>query len=142
MDYRYHRSSALDRLTTRQAWILFALAFAWAVAANCAHTPPNLSPQARTAFNADQVVVKLGQIQTTVIDANHTGGVPDRVEVPIVQFTVAALKTIRDVPNGWLATVQTGLAQLKAALSPDDLKTYAVYFLLIDTVLTTAGGAE
>lgn len=98
--------------------------------------PPTVTtPQGRAAVTADSVVLRLGELQGAAIQANQQGGLSDRTSVLVVQFTVGALKTIKDVPSGWQATVTTGYRTLKSALSPADLQRLQVPLLAVDLLL-------
>lgn len=70
--------------------------------------PVTASAPAKVAFRADQVVLRLEEFQTFIIDQATSGQIPTPTARIIVKWTVAAVTTIGQTPNGWQPTVLTG----------------------------------
>ena len=102
----------------------------------CAKTPPNLTPQAQAAFKADQVLVRVGELQDTAIALNKTTPptLNDHDAVLGVRFTVLALKTIHDTPSGWRVTVLNAYDTLKQNLPPPTKAQLQSTFDLLDAL--------
>lgn len=123
---------------TRMLSVLL-VAVALALAPACHKAPPNLTPAAHAAFNADQVVQRIGELQDTAIALNHATpqGLKDADAVLVVTFTVSALKTIQHTPDGWRPTVLAAYAELKQNLPPPARQSLSTIFLTVDTVLAS-----
>lgn len=90
-----------------------------AMGATCGH--PDMTPEARQAYYADQVSLRVSELQALTIAANE--GTPklidDATAITIVKFTVQASRVLREVPNGWMAVVKPAYDGLKLALPAD-----------------------
>jgi hypothetical protein len=100
------------------------------------------TPAGKAAWNADLFVQRAGELQSAAISANQQGALSDKTAVRIVQFTVGAIQTAKSTPDGWQAAVLTGYASLKSALSPDELRQFAVPLATLDALLAALGGAQ
>lgn len=80
---------------------------------NCASAPPNVSPQAAVAFKADQIVVRVNELQRAATAANAAGSLDTNLTRQIVTWTVAADKILKDTPQGWVATLKASWEQVK-----------------------------
>lgn len=72
----------------------------------CVHPPPNLSPRGQVAFNADQVVVRINELQSAAIQANTDGALDNAITQVVVEFSISARNTLGALPDGWQATVK------------------------------------
>lgn len=122
------------RLTRAHAAIFVVLLTCSACTANA---PPNLSPVARQAFTNTRVIKGLDLIRDTAVSANAQ--VPPLVSTDttrkIVAYHRSALLVIRDVPNGWKATVMTGLTETVRGLPPAESQLLGPYVALVTTIL-------
>jgi len=127
---------ALYAVPISGAVVATGLAF---TSAACAHTPPNLTPEAQAAFKADQVLVRVGELQDAAIALNKTTppALSDRDAVMVVRFTTLAMKTIHDVPSGWKVTVVNAYTTLKQNLPPASKTQLAAVFDTIDLLLAS-----
>lgn len=82
-------------------------------AAGCAHPPTFQSPIGQHAYTADQISLRVNELQSAAIAANSNGGLPTGTTRMIVEFAVAADKTLAAVPNGWQATLRAAWAETK-----------------------------
>lgn len=104
----------------------------------CAPKNANLSPAGREAYTADQIVIRLGELQDAAIAANKSGGLADGPAIKIVQFTVDGAKTCKAVPAGWQATLKAGWLTLKAQLDAAVRTKLGAAWAVLDAIL---GGA-
>lgn len=83
-------------------------------------TPPSTiqTPQGQAAYRADQVVVRLNELQNVAITANQQGQLPTATTRVIVQFVVTADRALAASPQGWQAIVKQGWAALVQELPP------------------------
>lgn len=94
-----------------------ALVLGLALLAPACHTPVSVqTPAGQVAYTADQIVLRVNELQTAAIQAQATGGLSEATTRRIVQFAVAADKTLKDTPAGWQVTVATAWKETKAAL--------------------------
>lgn len=81
----------------------------------CAH-PTFQSPVGQKAYTADQIVVRVNELENAAIAANTSKALSDDATRPIVEFCVAADKTLAATPNGWQATLETAWTAAKAKI--------------------------
>lgn len=93
------------------------------------------TPAGRAAYSADQVVLRIGELQTATIDANRGGALSDAIAIKVVRFCVDANKTLKAVPSGWQPTVATAYHQLRAELTDRDRQSIALYIAALDALL-------
>lgn len=99
---------AMER--TRRIFCVLTVA---ALMAACA--PKDLPPDVKPAYTANEVLIRVDELQKTVIalyDGTPRGITKERADL-IVGFTVDAAKTLRAVPQGWQATIKAGWNTLK-----------------------------
>lgn len=81
------------------------------------HAPVTVTtPQGRAAYTADQVAVRINELQNAAIAAQQQGQLPTATTRTIVQFCVGADATLAQVPAGWVVSLQTAWATTKANL--------------------------
>lgn len=78
------------------------------------------TPQAKSAYTADQVVIRLGELQNVIIDGQKAGVVPLATARDLVTWiagdnklnppVLGAVDVLKAAPDGWKATIQTGWA--------------------------------
>lgn len=103
----------------------------------CASAPPNLSPQATTAWHQHEIQKDLDLIRDVAQEAN--------AQVPPILSTAAtraitlwhrtAITLVHDQPSGWQQQVQDGLTALQTNLSAPDYARIARYVALAKAVL-------
>src|SRR5690349_17283442 len=97
----------LLRTFTRICGISIIVALSLSVPA-CSHTPPTVTTaEGQRAYHADQVVIRVNELQNAAIQAEATGGLPTDTTRTIVQFCVMANKTLATAPLGWPQTLLT-----------------------------------
>lgn len=100
----------------RKALRLALLAGMLLITTGC-HAPVTITtPQGQTAFKADQIVVRVNELQAAAIKAEAGGALATDLTRAIVTFAVAADKTLAMTPNGWQAAVLTSWVQTKQQL--------------------------
>lgn len=103
------------------------------------------TPQGKTAYSADAIVVRVNELQAAAIQAEATKGISTATATTIVKFTVDADKVLKATPAGWQATVATLWAQAKKNIPAAQLQnqSIAAVVLAVDTVLAAyAGGTR
>lgn len=99
----------------------YALPFVLILALSGAACSPPVTVQTtagKAAFTADQVVLRVNELQAAAIQANANGALPTATTRLIVEFAVGADKTLKEAPNGWQATVSKAWAETKGKLPP------------------------
>lgn len=95
----------------------------------CHPAPPNLDPATTRMWQADQVQVILGELQHTAISFNTVKVCPDPAAPAVchpvlsdkntglvVDTVMAALRVLKQAPEGWNATGLAALNQVAEAL--------------------------
>ncbi len=88
-------------------------------AVGCSQNPTPATPLAAQALTADAIVVRVNEVQASVIQACgpavtcQPGSLSTTLARDIVQTCIDLRTTLRAVPDGWRATVKTGWAQAK-----------------------------
>lgn len=75
-----------------------------------------VTPQGRTAYTADQIGVRVNELENAAITANGSNVLPLATTRTIVEFAVAADKTLAATPTGWSATLAVAWNQAKAKI--------------------------
>lgn len=84
---------------------------------NILTAPPSVvTQQGKVAYTADQVVVRINELENTAIAANNDGSLKDDVAISIVKFCVSADKTAKTTPDGLKPALKTGWAELQKNL--------------------------
>lgn len=95
-----------------KVWLLLGL-LALSACATHHYIPVQVPAEARATYAADQVVLRLNEFQTLIIDEATAGRIP----LPIARQTVTWLIKVRTIigqtPNGWQAQALTGWELLK-----------------------------
>jgi hypothetical protein len=103
--------------------------------AGCAANPNVTTPSGKAAQAALEISTRVGELQNAAIAANTSGSLSDRDSVTIVKFTVAAQQTLKDLPNGWQASLKTAYASMKAALDASVRTKLAVALSTLDALI-------
>jgi hypothetical protein len=102
-------------------WIVLALA----VSSCAAHQPPTLPPGGQTIVIAKQAAVAIGTLQGAAIGLNKIQvcdpqpchpALSDHNTGIVVDAATDALKAMRAVPDGWLATADAALERVTTRL--------------------------
>ena len=105
------------------------------------HPPSTITTgPAQIAFSADQVTIRVNELQNAAIAAEANGSLPTATARTIVQFAVSADKTLATTPAGWQATLQTAWAQVKAQVGTISNPTVALAFGAADAIISVLGG--
>ena len=110
----------------RFALVLAVLAF------GCASAPPNLTPQAHTAFHNTQVIKALDLIRDIAIDANAQQ--PELLSTDttrmIVQYHKASLVIIKATDTGWKTAIIAATEEVLKNLPPNEKALLTPYVTL------------
>lgn len=104
----------------------------------CAPPPPNLTPQAVTAFNSQRVQTALDIIRDTArtAAAQVPPVIPQTTANRVNDWHEAAITIVHAAGVGWQATVQASLDALLANLPAADAALLRPYVTLAKTILT------
>lgn len=120
--------------------LVFTIALVVTLAGVACHRPVTIvTPAGQAAFTADQVVMRVNELQAAAIQAEATGGLPTATTRVIVQFCVDADKTLAATLSGWRATVSTAWTQTKARLPVITNPAVQAAINAIDVVLALQG---
>ena len=105
--------------------------------AACAPPATITTQPGKTAYTADQIVVRVNELQNAASAANATvpPSLPTNTTRTIVQFCVAADKTLASTPIGWQATVATAWATAKAQIPVQTNPSIIAAMSAVDVVL-------
>ena len=85
--------------------ILAALSLGSLVLPAC-HAPVTVTtPAGQTAYTADQIAIRVGELQNAAIQAEATGSLPTAQARIIVTYCVQASQVLQATPAGWAQTV-------------------------------------
>lgn len=119
--------------------LILALALGATVA--CHHTPPNITtPAGKVAFSADQVLVRVGELQKAAIQAEATGGLSTAQARVIVGWTTPAAKVLKETPNGAQASLSASWTVAKQKAGPITNPAILALMSAVDVALATLGG--
>lgn len=121
-------------------YTLCSLVFVLGLSAACVPPASIQTPAGHVAYTADQIVLRVNELQNAAIQANAAGALPDATTRLIVQFAVAADTTLAATPAGWQQTLITAWAAVKAQLPATLNTSVGVAVGAIDVVLATIGG--
>jgi hypothetical protein len=105
------------------------------------HAPVTIvTPQGQAAYTADQVVVRINELENAAIAANAANaatpqGLGTSATRTIVAFAVSADTTLAQVPAGWQATVKTAWAAAKMQLGTLSNPLIVALMSAVDAVL-------
>jgi len=134
----------MDRTTkmsrqTRAELLVFIVALGVLALTCIACPPPSVqTPAGKTAYAADQVVLRIGELQTAAIDANAAGELSTETTRHVVQFTVDAAKTLKASPDGWHTTVGPAYVGMKNQLAPAERARLGPYLGILDAIMENA----
>lgn len=94
-----------------------------------------ITPQGKIAYTADQIVVRVNELQNAAIQANTTNGLDTNSTRTIVQFCLAANGLLRSTPSGWQQTLQVAWMDAKVKLAGVKNQTVLTAMSLVDAVL-------
>jgi hypothetical protein len=106
------------------------------------HAPVSVTtPQGKVAYTADQIAIRIGELQNAAIQANASNGLSTDTTRIIVQFSVDANRVLAATPSGWQATVAQLWTATKNRLGPGIFTNTAIAAAVsaVDTVLAAFG---
>lgn len=116
--------------------ILLALLLLGTPLATGCHPPATIvTDPGKRAYTADQVVVRVNELQNAAIAANANGSLPEATTRTIVEFCVSADQTLAATPQGWQATLTAAWAETKAKLPPITNPAITAAISAVDVVL-------
>lgn len=126
----------------------FAAVCAALVLSGCAaKAPASLSPIGVRAWQANEAVLTLGQVQKTAIGLNaiqkcDNAAPPvcgpilsDKNTRVVIDAVEAGVKSIQQLPSGWRASTTTALANVRAQLDTAGKTNLSAWLAVVDTFL-------
>src|SRR5678809_427812 len=112
----------------------------------CAKTPPTLTPVGARAWQANEAVLALNQLQSAAIGLNQIQVCPptpchsvlsDANTRTVVVTTTSARNAIGAAPASWKAVAQSGLTQIAMQLDAAGKTTLAAYLTAANAIVTS-----
>lgn len=104
--------------------------------AGCApKNAPDLTPSAKAAYTATQVIERLQNLQNAAIQAEAQKQLDTPTTRIIVTFTRDTTRVLKETPAGWQATVLKAWDQVKRDVPSAALPTVQVYWSAVDIAL-------
>lgn len=101
--------------------------------------PKTLPPELKPSYEANEVLLRIQELQTTVINLNHMsppGVTKDRAD-KIVEWTTTSAKAIKNTLAGdWKTTVKEGWNTLKKQIGIPESGLQSTW-LLVDYIIST-----
>lgn len=99
--------------------------------------PPNLSPQATTAWYGTQVIKVIDLVRDTAVDANKVSPplLSTNTTRMLVNWHRSALDIVHQAPAGWPNAVVTGLVEVVRNLPETEKTILQPYVTLLITVV-------
>jgi hypothetical protein len=106
---------------------------------SCAKTPASLGPAGITDFQTLQIGHDLDLIRDIAQEASKTSPpvLSRDIAVKVTLWHKAAVQTLASRPQGWKATIQTGLDGVLSTLTEKDRAVLLPYVTLLRTVLAS-----
>lgn len=104
----------------------------------CVKAPPNLTPQAVSAFNNTRVQKTLDLLRDTVDDGTKTTPpiFSKATDVKVATWHKSALTIIHSTGNGWKSAIMTSLDELPKDLPPAEAKIIKDYITLAKAIIS------
>ena len=99
--------------------------------------PKDLPPDVKPAFTANEILIRVDELQKTVIaafDSTPRGISKERADL-IVRFTVDAAKVLREVPVGWQSSVKAAWNALKTRIGTPESQLQTLWSI-VDRLIT------
>ncbi len=118
--------------------LMFALCLTFTAVA-CHPAPPAITPQAQAAFYGTQAIHGLDLLRNFAVDAEKQNPklISTETMLKVVRYHRVSIVMIHDIPNGWKATVLTGLDEAVKNLPTDEGQKLAPYVALVKSILET-----
>ena len=108
----------------------------------CQRPPTIVTPQGKTAYTADQIAVRVNELQNAAIVAESSGGMATADTRIVVSFAVSANQILAKTPAGWQTTVSQSWVEAKRHLPAQKNPTVVAAMGAVDVVLAVYGGAQ
>ena len=103
-----------ERVSLNTVRWLIAVALVAIVVASACHTPVTIvTPAGKVAYAANEVAIRVGELQKTAIAAEASGAIPTTVARIIITWTTESAKVLGATPAGWGTTVATSWGEVK-----------------------------
>lgn len=79
---------------------------------------PKISPNQKPLSYANEVLLRVYELQTTAIDLTNTKQITKEQGTIIVEFTVATAKVLKEMPSGWQGMVRGAWDTINIKIGP------------------------
>lgn len=93
------------------------------------------TPEGHIAYAADQVSLRVTELERTAISANAAGKLSEADTRVILTFADAAQKTLAQTPQGWQASLKTAWQATRGQLSSSTNPAIASAVSLVDALM-------
>jgi hypothetical protein len=125
------------------------IAVALAVGSSCAKAPPSLSPAGVQVWKLNEVVVSVGTIQHAAIELNKVQIcepapcrplLSDQNTRSVIDVVSVTLRTLRAIPQGWPAIVDSALVEITNRLDTFGQQKLKPYIEAVRVLLSALRG--
>lgn len=99
------------------------------------HMPPNLTPEAASAWKRHEIQKDLDVVRDIAVDAEKQKVLKEATTRKVVEWHRQAILTINAGTAGWQASIAKGLDGLKDVIPADEYPTLTLYIALAKTVI-------
>lgn len=128
----------------RAIFLMIVLALGVCALPAC-HAPVTVQTEAgKIAFTADQIAIRVGELQNAAIAAEASGGLSTSTTRVIVTFCVSSSKVLQKTPAGWQQTVSNSWLEVKKQIPAAELTKPAIAATVssVDVVLAAYLGGN
>ncbi len=121
-------------------FLLAAVLSSAAVFSACTPPPTIVTEPGRRAYSADQIAVRVIELQNATISAEADHLLPTPTARTIVNFCIDSADVLQTTPAGWMPTLQLSWLKVKAQIGEPASQAVRTAMAAIDLVLMTSGG--
>jgi hypothetical protein len=99
----------------------------------CARPTTIQTPEAKRAYDANEVVKRINEFQAATIEASDTQQIPVATARTIVQWCVASLEALKGAPQGWDEVLRRSWQQVKPEV--EKLPKLSHWAIVVDALL-------
>lgn len=96
---------------------LIGLALMLSLTVACTPPPTIVTTPGKTAFTADQIVIRVNELMNAAIAANTAKALDDATTKIVVQWTLSADQILAATPSGYVLTLQTSWGALQPQIA-------------------------
>lgn len=116
----------------RRRVLLLLLPLIW-LTPSCATGPLSEDPAIRQLQIGTELLLRIEELQATIIDLNERGALDDPTAIRLVRFTDGAARTIHAAPQGWAPTFRAAYNTVRTELL--GVESISPFVPIIDAIL-------